>query len=185
MPFAAKRSITGPKAARSAASPTWAKGQVRTAVGRAPPGPDLVPDGMRGEVAGGGVAPRVAAAIARQELLHLPVQQPPAQLVAKRVPHDRVHADEAGEEMADGEELHELHVDQCSTRGEREGMALVRHVGRGAGARVEPRQPAGRDHRHPCRQRDGAAGFHIEAHRACEPPRGPSPGRSRRGRRGA
>ena len=74
--------------------------------------------------------------------------------------------------MADGEELHELHVDQRRTGGEREGMALARHVGRGAGARVEPRQPAGRDHRHPCRQRDGAAGFHIEAHRACEPPVG-------------
>ena len=68
--------------------------------------------------------------------------------------------------MANGEELHELHVDQRGTGGKREGVALARH----AGARVEPGQPAGRDHGRPRRHRDGAAGLDIEARGAREPP---------------
>ena len=51
-------------------------------------------------------------------------------------------------------------------------MPLARHVGGRARARVETREPAGRDHRRPRRHRDGAAALDVEARGAREPPAG-------------
>src|ERR1051326_8753881 len=73
------------------------------------------------------------------------VEEAPAELVAERVPHDRIHADEPRREMADRKELHELHIDQLRARGERERIAVAAHVDRRAVASIEARKAAGRD----------------------------------------
>ena len=126
---------------------------------------DLAADRIRREVPGRGVPAVVLAAVAVNELLHLAVQQPAAELVAEGVPHDGVHADEARREVADREELHELHVHQRRARAQREGVAFARHVVRGARPRVEPGEPAGRDHRRPGGDLDLRAVTEREAER--------------------
>src|SRR5256885_13720121 len=83
------------------------------------------------------VARRGVAAFLAEELLLLRVQQPAAELVAERIPHDRIHADEARREMPDRKELHELHVDELRPGAQREYISVAAHVGRGAVARVE------------------------------------------------
>lgn len=67
------------------------------------------------------------------------------QLVAERVPHDGVHPEEARRQVPDREELDEFHVDELRPGAWRERVALAAHVGRCARARVELRQPAGRN----------------------------------------
>src|SRR6185437_16065304 len=112
------------------------------AVRRAAPRLDLLQDRPGGEVAYRGVL-----AFFGEKLLHPGIQQPSAELVAERIPHDRVHADQPRRKMADRKELHELHVDQLGPRAERERVAVAAHVERGAVARVEARQAAGGDDR--------------------------------------
>ena len=74
------------------------------------------------------------------------VQQLSAELVAERVPHDRVHAYQPRRKMADREELHELHVDQRGTGAQRQRISVAAHIGGGAVAPIEPGQAAGSDH---------------------------------------
>jgi len=64
-----------------------------------------------------------------RELLHAAVEQPSAELVTERIPHDRVHPDQTRREMADRKELHEFHVDQWRTRAETNCIAVAAHVG--------------------------------------------------------
>ena len=118
------------------------EGKPRAAVRRAAARRDFLEDGM-----GCMIAHRDVAPVFVQEFLHFGVQQPAAELVAERVPHDRIHADQPRREMADRKELHELHVDQLGAGAQRERVAVAAHVDRGAVARVEARQAAGGDDR--------------------------------------
>src|SRR5438067_9027044 len=103
---------------------------------------DFLEDGARRMVASGGVAAFLA-----KELAVLGVEQLPPELVAERIPHDRIHADEPRREMADGKELHELHVDELRPGAERERVAVATHVERRAVPRIEAGQAAGSDNR--------------------------------------
>src|ERR1700749_4148575 len=69
---------------------TMLETQIRTAMRRTAAGFDLLSD-----------------AVAVRDLLHAVVEQPATKLVAERIPHDRVHADQSRREMPDGKELHE------------------------------------------------------------------------------
>ena len=114
-------------------------------MGRASSGLHLLHDGVGRDVAGDHVAPVLVDAVKGGEFLARAVEQPPAQLVAERVPHDRVHADETRREMPDREELDEFHVDQRRTCPQRQDIAVAAHVGGGTVASIEPGEPAGGD----------------------------------------
>ena len=115
---------------------------------RPAPGRDLLDDGVGSDVSRRGVGAGIGGAVIVDEFFHIAVQQPPAQLVTERIPHDRVHADEARGQVADGEELHEFHVDQRGPGVQRQRIGFAAHIDRGAVAPVQPGQPARRqDHR--------------------------------------
>src|SRR6202022_2237213 len=80
------------------------KAQERSAVGGSATGLHLLDDGVGGDVARGHVAAVLAHAVTRGEFLALAVEQTPAELVAKRIPHDGIHADEARRRGAEGKE---------------------------------------------------------------------------------
>ena len=122
------------------------EGQIRAAVRRAAAGLDFLEDGVGGEIAGQHVFAVFVGAVARGEFLHAAVEQPAAELVAERIPHDRVHADQPRRQMPDRKELHEFHVDQRGAGAQRQRIAVAAHIGRGAVAPVKPRQAAGRQH---------------------------------------
>src|SRR6202011_4605165 len=88
--------------------------EIGAAGGAAAAGLDFACNGVGREITRQDVT-AVAAGVRRRiillELTHLGIEQLAAELVAERIPHDRVHADQPRREMADGEELHELHVD--------------------------------------------------------------------------
>ena len=105
------------------------EGKPRAAVRRAATGLNLLDDRVGGEVARDDVSAAFADAIIVQELLAPAIEQPAAQLVAKRIPHDGIHADEARREVTDGKELHELHVDELGARGKAERITVATHVG--------------------------------------------------------
>ena len=128
--------------------------EIDPACGRAASGLDFLEDGVGREVARRLVGAVLGDAIGVDELGTLGIEQPPAELVAERVPHDRVHADEARRQVPDRKELHEFHVDEPRARAQRQRVAVAAHVGRGAVAAVEPREPAGRDHHGLRRDRD-------------------------------
>ena len=134
---------------------------------RAAAGLDLLDDGVGADVAGDDVLAVLRHAVAVGELLHVLVEQPAAELVAERVPHDRVHADQPRRQMPDREELHELHVDQRRAGAKAERIAVAAHVGGGAVAAVEPRQPAGGD--------DGRLGGDHHRRAAADMPGRPRP----------
>ena len=138
--------------------------QIGAARRTAAPGFDLFEDGIGREIAGQNIGAVVAAAGRRVillEFLHLAVEQNAAELVAERIPHDRIEADEPRRQMPDREELHEFHVDQLRAGAQRQRIAVAAHIQRGAVAPIEPRQPAGRDHHGLGRDGDGLAGLHV------------------------
>ena len=111
---------------------------------------------------GGMIAHRDVAPVFVQEFLHFGVEQLAAELVAKRVPHDRIHADQPRCEMADRKELHELHVDELGAGAQRERVTVAAHVDRGAVARVEARQSAGGNDRRLGSDRQRFTGDHMD-----------------------
>src|SRR5260370_7686473 len=86
----------------------------------------------------------VARRIVLLEFTHLGIEQSAAQLVAKRIPHDRVHADKPWRKVANGKELHELHVDEFGAGAQRQRIAVTAHVGRRAVAAIKPAHPPAR-----------------------------------------
>ena len=72
--------------------------------------------------------------------------------------------------MADGEELHELHVDKLSARAQGQRIAIAAHVERGAVATIEPREPACGDDHGFRRQRHRFAGGQMHRDGAAGPP---------------
>ena len=119
--------------------------EIDAAVRRAAPGFDFLQDGVAAGVACDDVFAVLGDAVGLGELFAAIVEQPAAQLVAERVPHDRVHADQPRRQVADREELHELHVDQRRAGAQRQRVAVAAHVRRRAVAAIEPRQAAGGD----------------------------------------
>src|SRR4029077_1456675 len=81
------------------------------------------------------------------ELFELSVEQFASELVAKRVPHDRVHADEPWREMADGEKLHEFHVDELRAGPQGQRVRLAAHV-RGSAVALEKFRQSARGENH-------------------------------------
>ena len=140
--------------------------QIGAAVRRAAPGLHLLDDGVGRDVAGDDVAAVLADAVAGGELLAVAVEQPSAELVAERIPHDRVHADETRRQMPDREELHEFHVDERRAGAQRERVAVAAHVGGGAVAAVEAGEPAGGDDRRLGGDGDRRAARQMQRHRA-------------------
>ena len=63
---------------------------------------DFFQDRIGRDVAGGVVFAKIRAAVAVNKFLESTVEQFTAELVAKRVPQDRVHADEPRRQVADG-----------------------------------------------------------------------------------
>jgi hypothetical protein len=144
MPFAASRSITG------------LKRKPRAAVRRAAAGGDFLQNRVSGEV-----ARRNVTAPFGQELALFGVEQPAAQLVAERIPHDRIHSHQPRREVADRKELHELHVDQLGAGAQCQRVAIAAHVERRAVARIQARQSAGRDDGRLRRDRYRRPGGHV------------------------
>src|SRR5205085_10300288 len=73
--------------------------QLDPTVRRASPCLDLLVDRVCQDIAGGVVGAAVRLAVAMQELLAEPVQQPPAELDAGRLPGSRVEPDHARRQM--------------------------------------------------------------------------------------
>ena len=111
MPLASRRSITGPKAPRRLRFRNVAKVEISAAVRRAAAGFDFLQNRVGGDIARRVVLAEIRAAVAVDELFEVAVEQLAAELVAKRVPHDRIHADQPRRQMTDGEKLHKFHVD--------------------------------------------------------------------------
>src|SRR4051794_35035908 len=111
---------------------------------RAPALFDFFHNGVCGNVARRGVTAEIAATVAIDELCKIAIEQFSAQFVAKRIPHDRIHADQARGEVSYGKELHELHVDKFGARPQSQSVGFTSHVGRSAVARVKLREPTGR-----------------------------------------
>src|SRR5438105_7156925 len=122
---------------------------------------DFLEDGTRRMVASGGVA----AFLAEERALR-GIDQLPPELVAERIPHDGIHADEPRREMPDREVLHEFHVDQLRSGAERERVAIAAHVERGAVARIEPGEAAGGDDRRLRRDGNRSPGSDMHGMRA-------------------
>ena len=133
---------------------------------RAAPGLHFLQDRIGRLVARDDILRSLRVPVVVHELAHLGVQQPAAELVAERIPHDRIHADKARREMADREELHELHVDELGPRAQRQRMAVATHVRRGAVAPIETRESARGEHHGAGRNRDGPSVGDREADRA-------------------
>ena len=73
-----------------------------------------------------------------------------------------IHADQTRRQMADREELHELHVDQLGAGAQRQRVAVAAHVGRRAVAAIKSGQTAGRDDHGLGRKRHRTAGRHMQ-----------------------
>ena len=157
--------MTGPKAPRSSASEQVLEAQIHAAVRRAAARLHLLGDRVGGEVAGENILAVLGGAVARGELVPVAIEQPAAQLVAERIPHDRVHADQARREVPDGEELHELHVDEAGARAQRQRVPVAAHVGGCTVAAVEARQAAGGNDGRLCRDAHQVAGGHVKCDR--------------------
>ena len=143
--------------------------QERPAIGRAASRLALLGDGIGGDVARRRVDARIPLAVILDELFHVAIEQAATELVAERIPHDRVHADEPRREVADREELGKLHVDQLGAGVERERIRIAAHIGRCAVAPEQTGKPArGEDHR-PCRDTDRRAVLEIDPDRARDP----------------
>src|ERR1700687_1573182 len=112
---------------------------------RSPPGFHLLEDRVSGKIARDDVAPVLGRAIIVGKFALRGIQQSAAELVAKRIPHDRIHADEARREMADRKELYELHIDELGAGAQRQRIAVTTHIGGAAVAAIKPRQSAGCD----------------------------------------
>src|SRR5436309_6209695 len=104
---------------------------------RAAPRRDLLLDRVGRDVARRRIAARLVAAVIGEELAAGAVEQAAAELITKRIPHDRIHADEAWREVPDREELHEFHIDELSAGGERQRVTIATHIRRGAVAPVD------------------------------------------------
>ena len=135
-------------------------------MGRAAAGLDLLQDGVGSLVPHRGVGAAVLASVAVHELIEVAVQQASSQLVAERVPHDRVHAHQPRRQVGDGEELDELHVDQLGPGPQRQGVGFAPHVGGGAVAAIDLGEAAGGQDHGPGGEGDDLAGHHVQAHRA-------------------
>ena len=133
---------------------------------RAPSGRYLLLDRVGRDIARRRIAARLVAAVIGEELAAGAVEQAAAELIAKRIPHDRVHADEARRQMTDREELHEFHIDELGAGGERQRVAVAAHIRRGAVALVDARQPAGGDDDGLGGDRHRLAHGDVERHRA-------------------
>ena len=144
--------------------------QIHATVGRAAPGLALLHDGVGGDIAGSGIDSRILLAVVLDEFFHVPVEQPPAELVAERVPHDRVHPHQARREVADREELREFHVDQLGAGVEREREGIAAHIGRRAVAPEQTGEPARGEDNRPGRYPDRRAVLKIDPDRARDPP---------------
>ncbi len=112
------------------------------------------------------VAARIAAGVVLLELALLGIEQFAAELVAERVPHDGIHADEAGGQMPDRKELHEFHVDQFGAGAQPERVAVAGHVGGRAVAQIKAGKAAGSDDHRPGGDRDRLAGRNMQGRRA-------------------
>ena len=125
------------------------EGQPRPARRRTAARVDFAADRVCREVAGRRVPAAVLTTVPVDELFHRTVEQPAAELVPKRIPHDGVHADESRREVADREELDELHVDEGRARAQCKRIAFARHVVRCARTGVELGESPGCDHGRP------------------------------------
>ena len=164
MPLAASVSITGPKLRRSSGLRHMLEAEICAARRTAAPGFDFFQDRVGRKIAGKDISAVIAPAgrrIILLEFLHLAVEQFAAELVTKRIPHDRIESDQARRQMPDREELHEFHVDQLRTGAQRQRITVAAHIQRGAVAAIKPRQPAGRDHHGLGRDRHRFAGLHM------------------------
>ena len=121
------------------------EGQIDTAMWRAAPGRHLLLDRIGRDVARRCVARALIAAVIGEEFAAVAIEQPATELVAERVPHDRVHADDARRQMPDRKELHEFHIDKRGAGRERQRIAVTAHVGGCAVALVNAREPASCD----------------------------------------
>jgi len=65
-------------------------------------------------------------------------EEPAPELVAERVPHDRIHADQPGCQMTNGKELDEFHVHKRGAGAQSQRITVAAHVGRGAVSPVKP-----------------------------------------------
>src|SRR5258708_12088225 len=93
---------------------------------------DLPSDSVGREIARQHVA-AITAVVPRRivllEFTHLGIEQSAAQLVAKRIPHDRVHADKPWRKVPNGKELHELPVAAFAPPPQRPPLAVTPPVG--------------------------------------------------------
>src|SRR5581483_7136281 len=114
-----------------------AEAQIDPAMRRTAASFDLFQDGVAAEITGDDIFAIFRDAIAMREFFAAVVQKPPAELVAERVPHDWVHADQPRSEMADGKELHEFHIDKLGASTQSERVSVAAHVCGRAVATVE------------------------------------------------
>ncbi len=139
------------------------------AVGRAAPGLHLLEDGVGSGITGDHVFAVLHRAVVLGEFLALAVQKNTAQFVAERIPHDRIHADQARGQMADGKELHELHINQRRAGAQGQGKAVAAHVGGSGIALIQARQAARGDHRGTGGNRDPFPAFQMHGNGAQGP----------------
>jgi hypothetical protein len=116
--------------------------QINPAMRRSAAGGDFSRDRVGGQIPRRRVPGAFVAAIAVEEFLAVAIQQPAAELVAERVPHDRVHADEPRRQMSDREELNKFHVDELGAGGQRQRVPITAHIRRGAVAAEDAGQAA-------------------------------------------
>ncbi len=95
---------------------------------RSTAGFDFFENSVSGDIARCIVLAEIRAAVAIDEFFQFSIEQLPAKLVSKRIPHNRIHADEARRKMADGKELHELHIDEFRAGPESQRIGFAAHV---------------------------------------------------------
>ena len=79
---------------------------------RAAAGYDLLENRVTADVARDDIFPVLGNSVALRKFFHAVVEEPATELVAKWIPHDWVHADQPGRQMADRKKLDELHIDE-------------------------------------------------------------------------
>src|SRR4249920_2248919 len=104
------------------------KAQIDAAMRRATSGLNLFKDRVTADVACDDVFAILGDPVMMSEFLTEIVEQPPAELVTERVPHNRIHADQPWREMANGKELDELHIHQRGPGAQRQGIAIAPHI---------------------------------------------------------
>ena len=105
---------------------------------RAAAGFDLLENRVTADVARDDIFPVLGNSVALRKFFHAVVEEPATELVAKRIPHDRVHADQSGRQMADRKKLDELHVHERRAGAQCQRITVAAHIGRRAVSPVKP-----------------------------------------------